>query len=732
MAGRFSIEAIFSGNDQVSKVLSRIEGRTGKFGAGLKRDFAGLGKNFSQVTDGIASIAQKAAIAGGALAGLAGAGILAAVQSSNALGDSLGKVASIIEPMSGTVADATARMKSDAISWSKVHTDTAKSFIDTSYQMLSAGLNEVQAHAATKAAMLTATAAMGDATQAGQLLATLYNNLGNKTKDAGVEFGRLGDIVTQTQAVFQFANFDALNEGLKYAVPAMLQYGVSLTQTTTALGLLNNAGLQGSQAGTAWAATMSKMIKASSALGFTIAKTADGGVDFNATLHNMHKVLGPIAKMTDGMKLRLQKAFGEEGVRSVALLIDKADEFSTSLAKVNDNAGVAARATAVIEAAGSGPFKIMMNRWVAAKVAMGDALTPVLSPIIEGIGKVVDSIGDWVGANKGLISGGIQQAIATAMPIVRAFGDSFIAALPAIKSVVGMLFSGFGSGAHWIEVAKEGASILGKLAAGAIALAAVFGGALAAGFEVAVDLCNDVIGAWNSMINGIGRVLFAFDDFFSNLGAKWRAFSFQALADYLIDGLVNGIKSGAYKVAEVVTNLGQTALDALKSIWDSHSPAVKFTVQGGNAADGVVLGLKKGIPGAVRASQEMADRVLGAMALPAPALDANGLFGTTAASPFAKWTLDSMAPQLNAPSLGNDRYTASVPQLSSNAQPEVVGPAERGANDDARLERMLQRLLQSGGGGGVITVRAEKGSSADVSEQPKGGLTLKMEKSGGF
>jgi len=729
MAGRFSIEAIFSGNDQISQTLRRIEGRVGRFGGGLKRDFAGLGKNLSQATDGIANITQKAALAGGALAGLAGAGMFEAVKSSNELGDSLGKVASIIEPMSGTVADATNRMKADALSWSKVHTDTANSYVSTAYQMLSAGLNEQQAAAATRSAMTLATAAMGDATQAGQLLATLYNTMGDKLKDPQKEFAHLGDVVAQTQAVFQFANFDALNEGLKYGVPAALQYGVSLEQTATSMGVLNNAGLQGSQAGTAWAATMSKMIKASHALGFSIAKTADGGMDFGATLVNIHNKLGPVAKMSDTAKLAMQKAFGEEGVRPIALMIDNAADFNEQLRKVSENAGVAARAQGIIEKAGSGPFKVMMNRWYSAKVAMGDALTPVLSPIIDGIGKVVDSLGGWVEANKELITGGVQQAIATVVPIVKQFAASFMQALPAIQNVIKMLFTGFGSGAHWIEVANEGASILGKLAAGAIALAAVLGGTLAAAFELTVDLCNDVIGGWNSMINGIGRIIFAVDDFFANLGAKWRAFSFKALADYLIDGLVNGIKSGAYKVADAVKNLGAAALDALKSIWDSHSPAVKFTIEGGNAADGVVNGITKGIPEAVRASQSMADQVLSAMSLGTPAVVQGLPQLPTAAAMQSFEPQSSLVPRINARALGPDTYAAAMPPPAKDSeQPRVVSSRD---SEEARLERMLERLLQRGEGG-VITVRAERGSSAEVREQPKGGLTLKMAPSGGM
>jgi len=633
-----------------------------------------------------------------------------------------GKVASIIEPMSGTVEDAAGRMKAAALDWSSHHTDSAKSFLDTSYQMLSAGLNERQAAAATKSAMLVATAAMGDATQAGQLLATLYNNMGDKLKDPATEFAHLGDVVTQTQAVFQFANFDTLNEGLKYGVPVALQYGINIEQLSTAIGLLNNAGLQGSQAGTSFAASMSKMSKASGELGFKIAKAADGGVDFGATLENLHKKLGPVAQMSDAMKVRLQKAFGEEGVRAISLLADKSDEFGRSLAKVRDNAGVAARATAVIERAGSGPYKIMMNRWENMKTAMGDALSPALGPMTDGIGKVVDSIGGWVKANEGLITGGIESALTTLAPIVRevagAFVEGFTAVMPAVKAFARFMFNDFGSKADWVGVLKRAAQIVGGLTVAAIGAAAVFGGVLAAGFAETVALASDVVNGWNWMIDGIGKVLFAVDNFFANLGAKWRAFKFADLANYLIDGLVNGIVGGAQRVADAITGLGQQALDALKGIWDSHSPAVKFTIEGNNAADGVVKGVMGGIPKVVAATETMADKALGAMAM-----IKDDKFGM---------------PAVNALSLGSDKWSSLWPGANGGELPaNDDAPASRvpvpqiSPSDAALLRETISRQYSETKSTGELVIRDESGR-AKVTKPPKGNIGVRVAPSGGI
>ena len=93
--------------------------------------------------------------------------------------------------------------KQKAIAWSKAHRESANQYIQTAYQMASAGLNDVQAIAATETAMRTARATMGDSADAAALIAVAYNNMGDKTKDAASEIGKFGDVISKTQQLFQ-------------------------------------------------------------------------------------------------------------------------------------------------------------------------------------------------------------------------------------------------------------------------------------------------------------------------------------------------------------------------------------------------------------------------------------------------------------------------------------------------------------------------------------------------
>ncbi|MEG1926418.1 MAG: hypothetical protein RR415_11810, partial [Ruthenibacterium sp.] len=76
---------------------------------------------------------------------------------------------------SGNMQESMKMTQKASIEWSKNHRDTAAQYIQTTYQMASAGLNDVQAILATEAAMRTARVTMGDSTEAAALIAVAYN-----------------------------------------------------------------------------------------------------------------------------------------------------------------------------------------------------------------------------------------------------------------------------------------------------------------------------------------------------------------------------------------------------------------------------------------------------------------------------------------------------------------------------------------------------------------------------
>ncbi|HKY37211.1 MAG TPA: tape measure protein [Polyangiaceae bacterium] len=231
-------------------------------------------------------------------------------------------------------------------------------------------------------------------------------------------------------------------------------------------------------------------------------------------------------------------------------------------------------------------------------IDIGDGVAPAFMATIKEIRGEISGLLGGKSFKEGAIVAleTIANVVRESIPFVRqfvaSFADGFSEAWPAIKGALGSLADGFGGGATWMDTVREFASLLGKISAFGAGVAAVFGGEVGASIRFVSHSIEGLNFMWNGMINGIGAAAFAIDDFFSNVAAKWRAFSFADLATSMIDGLVNGITGGVGRVIDAVVNLGQSAKDAFANILDSHSPSKVFEQFGLWSGEGYAIGLE--------------------------------------------------------------------------------------------------------------------------------------------
>lgn len=306
--------------------------------------------------------------------------------------DSLAAVRAAAPGTFGSVQSDIVEVTKRAELWEQAHKQGAVSYVQANYRMISAGLDTRTAIEGTDAALTLATATMGDATTASNLLATLYNNLGDKTAPVRAEMNRLADVVTKTQLSFQLADLGQLNEGLKYATKPAIQYRMELSEVSATIGLLNTAGLQGGMAGTAFGAMMRNVYKAARELRFEVARTASGGVDLAGTLENLQQRFAGKLDLPK-TQMALQQAFGDEGLSAVTLLLNNMGKMRTGVNDVRGALGVAADKQREFEATGSSMWQKLGNNVDAMKRKVALSLTPAISDLIPKI----ESAAKWVG-----------------------------------------------------------------------------------------------------------------------------------------------------------------------------------------------------------------------------------------------------------------------------------------------------------------------------------------------
>ena len=388
MEAIFKLAAIYSVVDKLTGPVKKMSGSVINFEKMLNK------------ANGMQNYGMKMGV-GAAAIGVAAdkmkSGILNIAEPYSKIEDATAQLQTVTTSTMGSMQKSLKATQQAAINWSKSHTDSAESYLQATTKMASAGLNDIQAIAGTSSALALAKANMGEAGSAAELLSQIYNNMGDKTRDANQEMTHLSDVMTKTMQLYQVKNLGALGEGLAAAMSSAKNYKVSVEELNMVIGQLNNLGITGSSAGTAFSATLRQMNKASQELGFSIARTADGGINLTDTIVNIKNKYGDFSSMTQEQQMAFQSAFGDEGLRAVGLLMDQTDGMKSALQEVTGATGETAKALAILEDTGSARMQVAMNNLEAMKIQFGEKILgnkTLMEEILPGIMNNVEWIGN--------------------------------------------------------------------------------------------------------------------------------------------------------------------------------------------------------------------------------------------------------------------------------------------------------------------------------------------------
>ncbi len=256
--------------------------------------------------------------------------------------------------------------------------------VDTGYNLLSAGLNGNQAKLGAKNVIDVAKVTGGQADLVASTMATASKNF-------NMDMARVGDILAKTQLKFQFANFGQLGAGFDMVGASASAIKLPLEQTATALGMLNDAGITGSSAGTALNAVLRQMNVASKKLGVDITRSADGSLD-------LVDFLKQIDSKTKGFNLDqkaavFQEIFGDEGKRGLLPLIANLDKMSANLEDVTKNSkGITNQEVAKYYEAYNTKVAKFSNTLSQLAGTIGNLLLPIVGSLLDVFSQVIQGL----------------------------------------------------------------------------------------------------------------------------------------------------------------------------------------------------------------------------------------------------------------------------------------------------------------------------------------------------
>lgn len=269
---------------------------------------------------------------------------------------------------------------------------------NTGYALFSAGLDTTQAMQGTAVALKVARITSGNAEDVANIMATA-------SKDFKVSMVRVGDVFTKAQIKFQIKDFQQLEEGLKYVAATAASVKMPIEQATTVLGALNNAGKNGSMAGTGFNEIINKMGKVDKQLKITVPRMKNGSMDFIKWSQLVtQKIKEQAGSSLDAQHVLEQKMFGIQGGAAFAVLINYMKELPGYLDDIkNHSQGIvetniakyyqtfAAKTVALHSATTN-----LYNAIATSVIPMFTGMLNVINPVINALGSLI-SQHQWLG-----------------------------------------------------------------------------------------------------------------------------------------------------------------------------------------------------------------------------------------------------------------------------------------------------------------------------------------------
>ncbi len=308
------------------------------------------------------------------------------------------------------------------------------------------------------------------------------------------ESGRLADIMAAASANSN-TNVSMLGETFKYVAPVAGALNYSMEDTAVAIGLMANAGIKASQAGTSLRSLLTNLAKPTDSMAEAMSALGISLTDSSGAMKPMATVVNELRSAFAGLDEAQQASYaatlaGKEGMSGLLAIVNASDaDYNSLTAAINGSTGAAEKmAYTMIDNLG-GAQEMVNSKMESLKLSLYEGLEPAMMAVTKATGAMISALSDadgsmeilalasddivngfsnmantlpdtigQIASNIPVVLGTIVPAFQTAIPmIVNAFSGLVPAILNAISSSLPTLIEAFFSVVSSIIVALLGA-----------------------------------------------------------------------------------------------------------------------------------------------------------------------------------------------------------------------------------------------------------------------------------
>ena len=515
---------------ETEQELKRLQEQAATTSVTLEK-IAAAGDKFEKAGDSITNAGKQISVASAAVTGLG----VAAVKTAADFDSAMANVAAI----SGATGDDLQALRDKAREMGEKTKFSASEAADAMSYMAMAGWKTGDMLSGIEGIMNLAAASGEDLATTSDIVTDALTAFGLTAEDSA----HFADILAAASSNAN-TNVSMMGETFKYCAPVAGALGYSAEDVAEAIGLMGNAGIKSTQAGTALRTMMTKLqgeLKLSGeALGEVTIQTANADGSMRELSDILADCRTAFSKMSESEAAAAAETLvGKNAMSGFLALMNSAPGDIDKLRNAIENCdGSAEDMAAIMQDNLNGQLTILKSQLEELAISFGEMLMPVIRKVVTAVQGFVDKLNNMDEAQR--------KTIITIGLVIAALGP-FLVILGTVISTVGKSMKAYASAAKGIKklmvAVKSGTGIFGKLGT---ALGGISAPVLAIVAVIAV-LVAAFTHLWKTN-----------DGFRENIIATWT--QIKETVNNFCQGIVDRLNSLGFEFSSIT--------EVLKTVWD--------------------------------------------------------------------------------------------------------------------------------------------------------------------
>lgn len=388
--------------------------------------------------------------------------------------------------------------------------------------------------------------------------------------------GRFSDVLAAASSNAN-TNVSLLGESFKYVAPVAGSLGYTAEDTAIALGLMANAGIKGSQGGTALRGSLTRLIKPSKDAAGVMKQYGISLTNADGTMKSLGDVMGMLRKKLGGLSEAQQAEvaatlFGQEAMSGMLAIINASEaDYNKLTDAIYGSEGAATSMADTMQNNLGGQITILKSTLEGLMISIGNILLPMVKDVVQVVQNVATWLNNLSDSQKENIVR-IAEFAAAVGPLMLIFGK-LISWVSSARRVFSALSAAMTVG-KGVLVALSGSfapiiAVIAAVVAAVVALKVAWDNNFMGIQEKTAEMVEALKGIWEAIKSGIESFLSWCVDAWNNDWGNIRS---------IFEVVWNGISTIFGNVLDILVNVFQLFENVFTGNWEAAWQNVKNIV----------------------------------------------------------------------------------------------------------------------------------------------------------